>query len=307
MTLNVDRADFGRVAVLMGGWANEREVSLNSGAAVLSALQAAGVDAHDVDIQQSTVFEQIQGYDRAFNCMHGRGGEDGQISAALQLLGIPCTSSGVLGSALAMDKYRTKLIWRGLGLPTPDCMLLASEKDLTLANQLGYPMMIKAALEGSSIGVARVHNPTELSAAWAEAQACNSHVIAERCVIGTEFTGSILGEQALPLIQVKTPHTFFDYTAKYQTDDTQFLIPCGLEAATEQRLQALCLEAFQALGCQGWGRVDLMLDDANQPWLIEVNTVPGMTEHSLVPKAAAAIGMDFQTLVVTILAQTLST
>lgn len=298
--------EFGRVAVCMGGWANEREVSLNTGTAVLTALQAADVDAHRVDIQQATVLQQIQGYDRIFNCVHGRGGEDGQLTGALQLLGIPCTGSGVLGSALAMDKYRTKLTWRGLDLPTPDCILLTTEEDLTLAEQLGYPMMVKAATEGSSIGVARVKNPAELQAAWTEARACDSHVIAERCIIGTEYTASILDNQALPLIQVKTPHTFFDYTAKYQTNNTEFLIPCGLNETTEHRLQALCLTAFQALDCRGCGRVDFMLDKTQQPWLIEVNTVPGMTEHSLVPKAAAAIGMDFQTLVLSILAQTLS-
>jgi D-alanine-D-alanine ligase len=307
MTSSNLSADFGLVAVLMGGWANEREVSLNSGNAVLSALQAAGVDAHGVDIQQATVFEQIQGYDRAFNCMHGRGGEDGQISGALQLLGIPCTGSNVLGSALAMDKYRTKLIWHGLGLPTPESVLLNTKEDLTLAQQqLGYPMMVKAALEGSSIGVARVHNIDELMAAWNEAIACHSHVIAERYITGSEYTGSILGEQALPLIRLNTPHAFYDYAAKYQANDTEFRIPCGLDTDTEQRLQALCLNAFQALGCHGWGRVDLMLDESNQPWLIEVNTVPGMTEHSLVPKAAGAIGIDFQALVVAILAQTLT-
>lgn len=300
--------DFGRVAVLMGGWANERQVSLKSGAAVLTALQTAGVDAERVDLQQGTALAQLQGYDRVFNCIHGRGGEDGQLPGALQLLGLPCTGSNVLGAALALDKYRTKLVWRGLGLPTPDFVLLESKQDLTLAiQQLGWPMMVKAALEGSSIGVAQVHNPTELQTAWQTARACGSHVLAERCVQGTEYTASILGTRVLPLIRLHTPRTFYDYAAKYQTNDTEYQIPCGLDQATEQNLQALCLQAFRALDCAGWGRVDLFCDTHGQPWLIEVNTVPGMTEHSLAPKAAAAAGLDFQALVLTILAQTLPT
>ncbi len=305
--MNRDPEIFGRVAVVMGGWANEREVSLRSGTTVLSALQTAGVDAHPIDLQQPDLLQQLTGFDRVFNCVHGRGGEDGQLPGALELLGLPCTGSGVLGAALAMDKHRTKLLWRGMNLPTPDWLLLRSTEDLTQAiTQIGLPLMVKAALEGSSIGVSRVQDATQLADAWHDARACNSHVIAEQYVPGTEYTVSILGTRALPLVRLETDRAFYDHTAKYQTGHTRHQIPCGLDAALEQQIQTLCLQAFQALDCHGWGRVDVMLDQAQQPWLIEVNTVPGMTELSLVPQAAAAIGLDVTGLVLEILAQTLA-
>jgi D-alanine-D-alanine ligase len=221
------------------------------------------------------------------------------------VLGLPYTGSGVLGSALAMDKFRTKLVWRASGLPTPDYVLLEEQADLARAAGMGFPLVVKAALEGSSIGVYPVADEAALREAWNKARACDSHVIAEQFIAGSEFTASILGGEALPLIRLETPHAFYDYDAKYQADDTRYLIPCGLDAGVERELQALCLEAFTAVDAGGWGRVDLMLDEQQRPWLIEVNTVPGMTGHSLVPMAAAATGRDFAELVWQILAQTL--
>ncbi|RMG35421.1 MAG: D-alanine--D-alanine ligase [Gammaproteobacteria bacterium] len=304
--MNYRASDFGRVAVLMGGWSAEREVSLVSGRAVLDGLRARGVDAVGIDFDREVVDRlRAGGCERVFNVVHGRGGEDGQLQGLLEIAGIPYTGSGVLGSALSMDKYRTKLVWQALGLPTPAFVLLESEADLARAEALGFPLMVKAALEGSSIGVYRVDDHAGLREAWQEAAACNSHVMAERCISGSEYTASILGEQALPLIRLETPREFYDYEAKYQANDTRYHIPCGLEPAEESALQALSLRAFAALGASGWGRVDLMRDEAGQPWLIEVNTVPGMTDHSLVPMAARAVGIDFPELVWQILTQTM--
>jgi len=304
--MSITSTDFGRVAVLMGGWSAEREVSLVSGEAVLRGLRETGIDAHAIDMGRDVV-EVLRdgGFDRVFNVVHGRGGEDGQLQGVLEVLGIPYTGSGVLGSALTMDKYRTKQVWQAAGLPTPSFLLLENEQDLERAAELGFPLMVKAAMEGSSIGVYRVETRADLHAAWLAAQACDSHVMAEQCIRGTEFTASVLGTEMLPLIRLETPHDFYDYEAKYRSDDTRYLVPCGLETDQEERLQALCLEAFHAADASGWGRVDLMLDEQWAPWLIEVNTVPGMTDHSLVPMAAAATGMDFPQLVRTVLAQTL--
>ena len=304
--MTVQAQDFGRVAVLMGGWSAEREVSLVSGAAVLTGLRARGVDAHAVDMGRDVARVLREGgYDRVFNVVHGRGGEDGQLQGVLEMLQLPYTGSGVLGSALAMDKYRTKLVWEGLGLPTPPACLIGDEADLERAAALGFPLMVKAALEGSSVGVYPVDSMQTLRQAWRDASACDCHVLAEKCIRGSEFTTAILGDEALPMIRLETPHAFYDYEAKYQADDTRYLIPCGLDAKQEKALQAMCLEAFRAVDACGWGRVDLMLDEAGEPWLIEVNTVPGMTDHSLVPMAAAAAGMDFPALAWAILAQTL--
>jgi D-alanine-D-alanine ligase len=238
--------------------------------------------------------------------LHGRGGEDGVIQGALERLGLPYTGSGVLGSALGMDKYRTKLIWRGLGLPTPESVLMVNEQDLQQADVLGYPLIIKPSHEGSSIGMAKVTALAELESAWHEALRYDSQVLAERWIVGGEYTVSILGETALPLIRLETPRTFYDYEAKYQADSTRYHCPCGLPAAQEQALQALALQAFHAIGASGWGRVDLMLDQTGQAWLIEVNTAPGMTDHSLVPMAAKQAGIDFDALVLQILAGTLT-
>jgi len=292
----------------MGGFAAEREVSLISGKAVLEGLQSKGIDAHAIDLDRDVVSTLKQGgFDRVFNVVHGRGGEDGQLSGALDLLQMPYTGSGVLGCALAMDKYRTKQIWQSLNLPTPNYLLIESKAQLADAAKLGFPLMLKAALEGSSIGVVKVSNEQALEAAWEEASACNSHVIAEQFVDGggVEYTCSILGERALPLIALHAKNDFYDYEAKYLADDTEYRVPCGLDEAKEAEIQALCLKAFKAVDAKGWGRVDVMLDQAANPWLIEVNTVPGMTSHSLVPMAAKAVGLSFADLVWEVLAQTL--
>jgi D-alanine-D-alanine ligase len=306
--MSISAADFGKVAVVMGGFAAEREVSLISGKAVLQGLQSKGVDAHAIDLDRDVVSTLKQGgFDRVFNVVHGRGGEDGQLSGTLDLLKMPYTGSGVLGCALAMDKYRTKQIWQSLNLPTPNYLLIESKAQLVDAAKLGFPLMLKAALEGSSIGVVKVSNEQALEAAWEEASACNSHVIAEQFVDGrgVEYTCSILGDRALPLIALHAKNDFYDYEAKYLADDTEYRVPCGLDEAKEAEIQALCLKAFKAVDAKGWGRVDVMLDQAANPWLIEVNTVPGMTSHSLVPMAAKAVGLSFADLVWEVLAQTL--
>ena len=304
--MTITAADFGRVAVLMGGWAAEREVSLVSGQAVLDGLLRRGVNAHGIDTGRDILsILAAGGYDRVFNVLHGRGGEDGVIQGALEILGLPYTGSGVMGSAIGMDKYRTKLLFRSLGLPTPGFALIRSEGELDAAAGLGFPLMIKPALEGSSIGMSRADDPEQLRAAWHMAAEYDSHVMAECWVTGAEYTAAVLGDQALPLIKLETPHEFYDYAAKYEADDTRYLVPCGLDQATEARLQALALQAFDAIGASGWGRADILMDEQQNPWLIEVNTVPGMTGHSLVPMAAKAVGIDFDELVWRILAQTL--
>jgi D-alanine-D-alanine ligase len=293
---------FGKVAVLLGGRAAEREISLKSGAAVLAALQRQGVDAHPID-PDARVLETLRsgGFERAFIILHGRGGEDGVIQGALETLGMPYTGSGVLGSALGMDKYRTKLAWEGRGLPTAASVLLDSDADLERAAALGFPLMVKPAHEGSSIGMAKVEDPAALAAAWAAARQYDSLVLAERWITGAEYTCAILGREALPMIRLETPNAFYDFEAKYRADSTRYHCPCGLPESEERRLQELALAAFDATGASGWGRVDLMVDGAGQPFLLEINTVPGMTDHSLVPMAARAAGLDFDQLVIRIL------
>ncbi|MDY0050156.1 MAG: D-alanine--D-alanine ligase [Halothiobacillaceae bacterium] len=300
--------DFGRVGVLMGGWSAEREVSLNSGARVLEALREQGVAAVGVDARRDTILGVLERerFDRVFIVMHGRGGEDGVIQGALEVLGIPYTGSGVLGSALGMDKLRTKQVWRGARLPTPAFRVLNGENDVReAAVELGLPLMIKPVLEGSSIGMSKVRREADLAAAYTLARDYGP-VIAERFVQGAEYTVGILDGQALPSIRLETPHDFYDFEAKYLADDTRYLCPSGLSKAQEQSVQALALQAFAAVGASGWGRVDLMLDEAGEPWLLEVNTVPGMTDHSLVPMAARVAGIDFGALVLRILAGTLA-
>jgi D-alanine-D-alanine ligase len=304
MTLHA--SDFGRVAVLMGGWAAEREVSLVSGQAVLEGLQRRGIDAHGIDASKDVLSVLAGGgFDRVFNVLHGRGGEDGVIQGGLDVLGLPYTGSGVLGSAIGMDKYRSKLLFRSLGIPTPDFALIRGAGDLEAAATVGFPLMIKPTLEGSSIGMSRVDSRDALEAAWRKAAGFDSHVLAEAWVSGAEYTAAILGRKALPLIRLETNHVFYDYDAKYVADDTRYLIPCGLSAAEESACQGLAVQAFDAIGATGWGRVDILMDERQQPFVIEVNTVPGMTGHSLVPMAAEAVGLSFDELVWQILAQTL--
>jgi D-alanine-D-alanine ligase len=289
---------FGKVAVLLGGRAAERAISLKSGSAVLAALLRRGVDAHAVDPDEQ-VLERLQAgaFDRAFIMLHGRGGEDGQIQGALETIGMPYTGSGVLGSALGMDKYRCKLAWAGCGLPTAESVLLRTDNDLPDAARLGFPLMIKPVHEGSSIGMARVEDADSLADAWRAARSYDALVLAERWIQGAEYTCAVLGREALPMIRLETPHAFYDFDAKYRADSTRYLCPCGLSETQESRLQQLALDAFEATGASGWGRVDLMVDDGGRPFLLEINTVPGMTDHSLVPMAARTAGLDFDTLV----------
>jgi len=300
--MSTDMTRFGKVAVLLGGRAAEREISLKSGTAVLAALQRLDVDAHPLDPDEQVLSRLQQGgFDRAFVILHGRGGEDGVIQGALETIALPYTGSGVLGSALGMDKYRTKLLWEGRGLPTAASVLLTGDSDLEGAAALGFPLMIKPAHEGSSIGMARVEDRSELASAWDSARQYDSEVLAERWIQGAEFTCAILAREALPLIRLETPHAFYDYDAKYRADSTRYLCPCGLPATDERRLQDLALDAFDAAGATGWGRVDLMVDAEGHPYLLEINTVPGMTDHSLVPMAARVAGLDFDALVLRIL------
>ncbi len=298
---------FGRVAVLMGGLSAEREVSLVSGQAVLDGLLCRGVDAHEVDTQTDPL-KQLQegGFDRAFIVLHGRGGEDGVIQGALETLGLPYTGSGVAASSLGMDKYRCKLLWQGLGLPTAPFVMIEDEDDLERAAALGFPLMVKPSHEGSSIGMARVENRDELHGAWVEAAGFDTEVMAESWLSGPEYTAAVVDGEVLPLIRVETPNLFYDYEAKYHSDETLYHLPCGLPPAQEELLAKLMLKAFRAVGCEGWGRVDMLMSDSGLPQLLEVNTVPGMTGHSLVPMAAKARGIDFDELVWRILATTLS-
>ncbi len=302
-----DVKDFGKVAVLMGGISAERDVSLASGAAVLKGLCANGVDAHGIDASPQNIGTlQAQGFDRAFIALHGRWGEDGVVQGALEAVSLPYTGSGVLGCALAMDKVRTKQIWQRLALPTPEFRVLKNTEDLDgLIYALGLPLFLKPAREGSSVGIAKVSHSQELKPAYEQAAAVGDTVLAEQYIGGAELTIAILNGETLPIIELRTSNTFYDYQAKYESNDTQYLCPASLPAELEREISELSLRAFEALDCGIWGRVDLLLDDAQRPQLLEVNTVPGMTDHSLVPMAAAAAGIDFNSLVSEILATTL--
>jgi D-alanine-D-alanine ligase len=287
----------------MGGRSAEREISLKSGGMVLNALKNEGLDAHAFDPRDSGLEAlKAQRFERAFIALHGRFGEDGTVQGALEYLGIPYTGSGVLASALAMDKWRTKLLWRAAGLPTPGYELIDDATDFSdLAARLGLPLMVKPAREGSSIGMSKVTAVEKIAPAYELAARYDDLVIAERFIDGMELTAGILGEAALPLIRLETPREFYDFEAKYFADDTRYICPCGLPPAQERSIQQTALEAFRVLGCSGWGRVDAMLDRGGALYLLEVNTIPGMTDHSLVPMAARAAGISFEDLCVRIL------
>jgi D-alanine-D-alanine ligase len=294
-----DPKTFGRVAVLMGGWSAEREVSLMSGTAVHQALVERGVDAHAVDADRKTVVQQLAngGFDRAFIVLHGRGGEDGTIQAVLEMLGIPYTGSGVMASALTMDKWRTKLLWQAAGIPGARFTVLDAQSDsAAIVSQLGLPLFVKPAREGSSIGITKVKSAAELQAAYEAARRYDDVVLVEEFIAGMEVQFPILDRLVLPSIRVETPCEFYDYQAKYFRDDTRYICP-GLPPAQEQALHDLILRAFDVTDCRGWARVDLIVTPDGAPYFLEINTVPGMTGHSLVPMGARAAGIEFDELV----------
>ena len=299
--------DFGKVAVLMGGISAEREVSLKSGRAVLKALLSKGVDAHAVDANPNNIgCLKQQGFDRVFVALHGRWGEDGIVQGALEAVSMPYTGSGVLGCSLAMDKIRSKQIWQTLGLPTAKYRVLKSESDLDgLIDELGLPLFLKPAREGSSVGVGKVTNAQELMAAYVKTAMIGDDVLAEQFIDGAELTCGILNGKALPVVRMSTDNEFYDYQAKYLSDDTEYFCPAGLSEQLEGKVRDLAERAFKALDCSVWGRVDVMLNCDEQPLLLEVNTVPGMTNHSLLPMGAKEAGIDFPDLVIAILQSTL--
>lgn len=300
--------DFGKVAVLMGGASSEREISLMSGNGVLAALKSQGVDAQAFDPSESDLADLKRlGYARCFIALHGRGGEDGTLQGALDVLGLPYTGSGVMGSAIGMDKWRTKMIWLSAGIPTPRYRILDAADDWSaVAADLGLPLIVKPAREGSTLGLTRVTNVAQLPEAYRlAAERYRDLALAEEFIAGAEYTASIVGETALPLIRIDAPDGNYDYQNKYFTDDTRYVCPCGLPTAQESELQALSLKAFRLVGASGWGRIDIMLSAAGKPYLLEVNTSPGMTGHSLVPMAARAAGISYEELCVRILAMTL--
>ena len=296
--------NFGKIAVLLGGKSAEREISLMSGNGVLKALRAKGVDAHAFDPAQRDLFDlKREGYARCFIALHGRGGEDGTIQGALEYLGIPYTGSGVMGSAIGMDKWRTKMVWIANGIPTPRFRILTEKENwASVARELKLPLIVKPANEGSTLGLTKVTAAKQLPAAYElAAKKYNDIALAEQFVDGPEYTASVLGDEALPLIRIEAPKGNYDYQNKYFTDDTKYHCPSGLPPKKEEELKALTLKAFRAVGCRGWGRVDIMLDARKKPWLLEVNTSPGMTGHSLVPMAARAVGISYEDLCVRIL------
>jgi D-alanine-D-alanine ligase len=300
--------NFGKVAVLMGGASAEREVSLMSGGGVLAALQSQGIDAHAFDPSERDLVElKREGFARCFIALHGRHGEDGTVQGALELLGIPYTGSGVMASAIGMDKVMTKRVWSALGLPTPRSLTLGAAQQTkqrlrTVPDELGLPLIVKAPHEGSSIGVVKVNGYSDMQGAVAEAMKYDSVVLIEEFVSGDELTCPILDDRALPVVKIVAPEGKYDYQNKYFTDEVKYLVPSGLPAAEEKEIQRLAVEAFQAIGCRGWARADFMVRSTDRkPYLLEINTSPGMTSHSLVPKSAAAAGIGYEALCVQIL------
>lgn len=293
--------NFGKVAVLFGGKSGEREVSIKSGSAVLAALQRQGVNAHAFDPAERPLHD-LESFDVAMINLHGRFGEDGAMQGALELLGIPYTGSGVMASAIGMDKWRTKMVWSAAGVSTPAFELVTADSDFTaIEKKLGLPLFVKPANEGSSIGISKVKQAGGLKAAYELAAKSDPLVIAEQFVGGGEYTVGILGDQALPIVRIVPKNEFYDFEAKYLRDDTEYLCPCGLSAEKEAQIQREALQAFNAIGCSGWGRVDFLMDEAGKHYFLEVNTSPGMTDHSLVPMAAKAAGISFDELVIRIL------
>ena len=291
----IDAAEFGRVAVLFGGSSAERDISLKSGKAVLAALQQRGVDAHGFDPRdQSLQLLRDRGFDRVWIALHGPGGEDGTLQGALEVLGLPYTGSGVAGSAIGMDKLRSKRLAAAAGVATPDTVVLRHAGDCNLAlERFGLPLIIKPATQGSSVGMSKVNDADELADAYARAAAVDRVVFAEPWVTGAEYTVAVLHRRALPAIRIETARSFYDYEAKYLRDDTRYHCPAGLSAPAEAHMASLAIAAFDAIGAEGWGRVDFMADQTGRPLMLEINTIPGMTDHSLVPMAARAAGIDF--------------
>ena len=300
--MNKADRDFGKVAVLLGGASGEREVSLNSGGAVLKALQSQGVDAHPFD-PASEPLDALKQFDRAFIALHGGYGENGAIQGALEIMGIPYTGPGVMASAIGMDKFRTKLIWQVAGLPVPEYAMLDDDSDFAaVEKRLGLPLFVKPAREGSSIGVFMVTKAGELQGAYKAALEHGDLIMAEQGVMGGEYTVGILGDEVLPIVKIEPASAFYDYEAKYLRDDTRYICPADLPPAKTAEIQAGALKAFRALGGSGWGRVDFLMDAAGRHYYLEVNTAPGMTSHSLVPMSARKAGLSFEALCVKILA-----
>lgn len=295
--------DFGKVAVLMGGFSSERDVSLNSGAAIVAALQSRGIDAHPFDPKAQDIVQlKALGFQTAFNTLHGTYGEDGTVQGLLEALGVPYTGCGVMASAIGMDKYRTKLVWQGLGLPVPEFAVLHDNSDFAaIERELGLPLFVKPAVEGSSVGVVKVKEAGSLKAAYQSVKHLHGEILAERFIGGGEYTCAVLNGQALPSIHIIPATEFYDYEAKYNRDDTVYQCPSDLNEADEALMRSLSVRAFAAIGGQGWGRVDFLKDTDGKLYLLEVNTLPGMTGHSLVPKAAAQSGLSFADLCVEIL------
>ena len=294
-----DPKEFGRVAVLLGGTSSEREISLKSGNACLAALLKRGVDAHGVDPKEKPLTELLtRKFDRVFIALHGPGGEDGTVQGALEFMGLPYTGSGVMGSAIGMDKLRTKRLALAVGVPTTDYMVLRSPADIeNCLERLGLPLIVKPATQGSSVGMTKVEKAEQLLPAYQAAAMLEPTVFAEPWITGGEYTVAVLQGRALPSIRIETPATFYDYEAKYFRNDTKYSCPSGLSVEAEKHLANLALATFNAVGAEGWGRVDFMMDKAGKPYLLEVNLVPGMTDHSLVPMAARAVDINFEQLV----------